>query len=108
MLPRVGGKDRVSEVRFSSSTASLIPDVKHPASALPNGRKMVLNPRPIQLPVNAASGPRVAGVALTGHAVRSCLTSLIEKLTGEASAVTSPLVSTIRHLQASPQSDGDM
>ncbi len=83
MLTRFGAKDRVSEVRFSSSTGVL----------WLFGRKMVLNPLPVQLPVKATSGPRGAGVTVTGTPVRSCLTSPIEKLTGEESAVENILVS---------------
>jgi hypothetical protein len=105
MLPRLGAKDIVSEVMFSSSTASLSPsaDGRHASAASrPNGRKMVLNPLPIQLPVNAVSGPRGAEFKLTGHAVRSGLTSLIENLAGEESAVASPLASVMAHLVSAP------
>src|SRR6266446_8717472 len=93
MLPRFGAKDSVSEVRFSSSTASAaVP------SSFAYGRKMVLKPLPIQLPVNAASGPRGAGVTQTGCTVGSSLTAPSEKLIGEESAVASALASVIEHL----------
>jgi hypothetical protein len=61
---------------------------------------MVLNPLPIQLPTNAESGPRGAGVTQTGALVGSCLTGPIEKSTGEASAVVNTLASIIKHFSA--------
>src|SRR5882724_11725629 len=104
MLPRFGAKERLSEVRFSSSTLS-----SGPMGGTGNGpvgdfllfgRNMVLNPLPIQLPVNAASGPRAAGVTLTG-AIRSCLTSRTEKLAGKENAMERTLVLVISPLVVS-------
>src|SRR5271154_3997028 len=97
MFPRGGPKDIVSDVRFSSSTAS---------SGFPSGvfgsfaygRKMVLKPLPVQLPVNAASGPRGAGAAKALATAGLCLTASIEKLAGAASTVARALASVIMQL----------
>src|SRR5206468_6144986 len=59
---------------------------------------MVLKPLPIQLPVNATSGPRGAGVTVAG-AIRSWLTSRTEKLTGKENAVESTLLSDLARLR---------
>src|SRR6266850_583741 len=105
MLPRFGAKERLSEVRFSSSTLSSGPmggTRNGPVGVfLLFGRNMVLNPLPIQLPVNAPSGPRGAGVTVTG-AIKSCLPSRTENLAGKENAVESNLVSVISPLVISP------
>src|SRR6478672_9172283 len=60
--PRLPEKESVSSVRFSSRTLS---DAIGGTNAVGVfellGRKMVLNPRPTQVPTNATSGPRFAG-----------------------------------------------
>src|SRR5271163_2758798 len=98
-LPRFGPKDRDSAVRFSSNTASsncpLFDGGRYWLSVLAYGRKMVLNPRPTHLPVNAASGPRGADVVLIGQISRSRLTSPVKELPGIACAVTDSSVSVI-------------
>src|SRR5271165_667603 len=59
--PRLGENDKVSRVRFSSSTLSL--PVTGTGSgvgvAVLSGRKMVLKPWPLNVPAKAASGPRL-------------------------------------------------
>src|SRR5579862_3440582 len=88
--PSGGENDSVSEVRLSSSTLSL------PATGIGSGvgvvglsgRKMVLKPLPVKVPVNAANGPSVGvskpiGVRCSPAAIG---TSVILKPVGNCTA----------------------
>src|ERR1035438_2683714 len=71
--PRLGENDRVSWVRFSSSTLSLplTGTGSGVGVAVLSGRKMVLKPLPRNVPVKAVSGPSGAtGVTAVLGAVR--------------------------------------
>jgi hypothetical protein len=59
--PRLGENARVSEVRFSSRMLSVGGGGigSGVGVCVLSGRKMVLKPLPVQLPVKAASGPRL-------------------------------------------------
>ncbi len=59
--PSAGENDSVSEVRFSSSTLSLpLTGIGSGVGVVGlSGRKMVLKPLPVKVPVKAASGPSV-------------------------------------------------
>src|SRR5580692_2193420 len=57
--PRLGENERVSWVRFSSSTLSLWICTGSGVVVPLSGRKMVLKPLPLNAPVNADSGPRL-------------------------------------------------
>src|SRR5882757_9713676 len=61
--PRLAENDNISSVRFSSRTLSdpMIGGLKTVGVAALSGRKMVLKPLPVQLPVKAESGPRMGG-----------------------------------------------
>jgi hypothetical protein len=96
MEPRLLEKDKVSSVRFSSSTLSggsvvlMGPGIGVGVFWL-SGRKIVLKPRPVQVPVKAARGPRLGASvgAVTAAAVAiASETPLIEKFAGFDSAST--------------------
>src|SRR5271156_289745 len=94
MLPRLLEKDSVSCVRLSSRMLSKgwVGGLSGTGSAVGvvvlSGRKIVLNPCPVQLPANTESGPKGDGTATTGGVTDGCRTSWIRKSGGPDSRLS--------------------
>src|SRR5271170_5127542 len=88
MLPRLLEKDSVSCVRLSSRMLSKgwVGGLSGAGSAVGvvvlSGRNIVLNPCPVQLPVNAERGPKGDGTGAAGGVTDGCKTSWIRKSGG--------------------------
>ena len=101
--------DSVSSVRFSCNTLSggsvvvTGPGIGVGVLVL-SGRKMVLNPRPVNVPAKADSGPRFGGSgrgAATARAVAASSTAWIEKF----ACVTNACSRGLDSLMTGPPSD---
>src|SRR5271165_1580477 len=96
MEPRLGENDKVSRVRFSSSTLSLLSGGSGGGTgrgsvvgdAVLSGRKMVLKPWPLNVPAKATSGPRLGAEEATALGAVRFDTSLILKPLGSEKAVS--------------------